>query len=167
MTFRRNSSFLRALSDGYATLQNPGEATSEATHAAIEEEEILSGRLDDLHSLLAAKAGQILNAREYEIYRAGSLFPARKTKLRDLTDRSGVSEARISQIGTEADRSVRAAIAADPVTGNCEVRFPNWRTIDRWCDCSREAARKKSLDEWSRGGDQNIDRVRSRSGCGN
>ena len=128
MTPRRRA-FSLALSDGYATLQNLGEATGEATHAAIEEEGILSGRLDDLHLLLVAKADQVLDPRDREIYRARYLFPARKTKLKELADRYGLSEARVSQIAAEADRNVRAAIASDPLA-DCyrEVRFPTWRT---------------------------------------
>jgi hypothetical protein len=147
----QDSSFSRALSDGYATLQNPGESTGEATHAAIEEEEILSGRLDDLHLLLVAKADQILDPRDREIYRARYLFPARMIKLKKLADRYGVSEARVSQIAAEADRNVRAAIASDSLADRYrEIRFPTWRTIDEWCEHSKEAQRK-SIDEWRQG----------------
>ena len=157
----QDSCFSRALSDGYATLQNPGEATGEATHAAIEEGEILSGRLDDLHLLLVAKADQILDPRDREIYRARYLFPARMIKLKKLADRYGVSEARVSQIAAEADRNVRAAIASDSLADRYrEIRFPTWRTIDEWCEHSKEAQRK-SIEEWRDSGDRNINRVRT------
>ena len=106
----QGSNFAGMLSDGYATLINPSEATAEAAHAAFEENETLSGRLDNLHAMLEAKSDQILNEREREIYRARYLFPARKTKLKELTDRYGLSEARISQIATEANKKVLAAI---------------------------------------------------------
>ena len=90
----QNSNFAGMISDGYATLINPSEATAEAAHAAFEESETLSGRLDNLHAMLEAKSDQILNERERSIYRARYLFPARKTKLKELTDRYGLSEAR-------------------------------------------------------------------------
>ena len=126
------------LSDGYATLIHPGEATVEATHAADEENETLSGRLDSLDALLEMKADQILNDREREIYRARYLFPARKTKLKELTDHYGLSEARISQIATEANKKVLAAI--QPLSGcyQGDVRFPTWLTIEDWCDHPKE-----------------------------
>ena len=169
----QDSSFSRALSDGYATLQNPGEATGEATHAAIEEEEILSGRLDDLHSLLAAKADQILDPRECEIYRARYLFPARKTKLKDLADRYGICEPRISQIGIEADRKIRAAMGSDPLGDRYRKgRFPTWRTIDDWCDRRPKELRARGplgrghrqkwwVDEGQEEVDHNLGRVRT------
>ena len=143
----QGSNFAGMLSDGYATLIHPGEATIEASHAANEENETLSGRLDSLHAMLEAKSDQILNDREREIYRVRYLFPARKTKLKELTDRYGLSEARNSQIATEANKKVLAAI--NPLSGRYQgdVRFPTWLTIDDWCDHPK-AARAKSIMEW-------------------
>ena len=155
----QGSNFAGMLSDGYATLIHPGEATAEATHAAAEENETLSGRLDNLDALLEMRADQILNDREREIYRARYLFPARRTKLKELTDHYGLSEARISQIATEANKKVLAAIQplADCYQG--DVRLPTWLTIEDWCDHPKEH-RDRSITEWRHGGDYNIDRVR-------
>ena len=155
----QGSNFAGMLSDGYASLINPGEATIEATHAVIEENETLSGRLDNLHAMLEAKSDQILDEREREIYRARYLFPARKTKLKELTDRYGLSEARISQIATEANKKVLAAIQPLADCYQSEVRFPTWLTIDDWCDHPKEH-QDRSITEWRHGGDYNIDRVR-------
>ena len=156
----QGSNFVDLLCGGYATVRYPSEATVESAHAAIEENEILSGKLDDLHSMLEAKANQILEPRDREIYRARYLFPARKIKLKELARRYGVADARISQIATEANKKVIAAInpLADCYRG--EVRFPTWRTIGDWCDHPKEQ-RNKSIADWCGDGDYHIDRVRA------
>ena len=111
--------------------------------------------------MLVAKADQILDPRDREIYRARYVFPARMIKLKKLADRYGLSEARVSQIAAEADRNVRAAIASDSLADRYrEIRFPTWRTIDEWCEHSKEAQRK-SIDEWRDSGDRDINRVRT------
>ena len=169
----QDSNFAGMISDGYATLINPSEATAEAAHAAFDENETLSGRLDNLHAMLEAKSDQILNERERSIYRARYLFPARKTKLKELTDRYGLSEARISQIATEANKKVLAAInPAECHQGG--IRFPTYKTIDDWCDelprregetaCAhhkrRQKVRREQITEWLDASDYNIQRVR-------
>ena len=151
-----------AISNAFAKYAAPDEATAEAAHAAREEDTELSGQLDNLDALLAAKADEILDPREREIYRARYLFPERKTKLEELVQRYGLTDARISQLARGADKKVMAAIASDPLAEAYQgsVRFPTWRTIDDWCD-QPKAKRVKSIAEWCVGGDYHIERVRA------
>ena len=154
------TSVVVAMSNAFAKYAAPDEATAEAAHAAGEKDTQLSGRLDNLDALLAAKADQILDPREREIYRARYLFPKRKTRLGELAQRCGLTAARISQIARGADTKMMAAIAGVPLAEGCQgsVRFPTWRTIDDWCDHPKEQ-RKKSIAEWCGGGDYHIERV--------
>jgi DNA-directed RNA polymerase specialized sigma subunit len=125
--------FSELLSDGFAILKAPEQPAIEASHAKLSEDEMLCGPLDDLQTLLHAKANQILNDRERRIYLAPHLTPDEPIKLKALANELGISMARISQIGAEADKKVCKAIV------DCESivtpRFPpSWSQIEDWCD---------------------------------
>ena len=100
----------------------------------------------------------------------------------------GCPKLEISQIATEANKKVLAAIASLADCYRGDARFPTWRTIDEWCD-GRPKERKRlklqfvkqkrgkriykrvpiedpAIVEWQNASELNINRVTSSLGAG-